>query len=276
MDLCRSAKLGDDWGDYELMAYNISIVPLLPDDFFPTLDPPLDHIDPAILDSSGLDDEPPSIIAARYLRYLYTASTPSRDNFVFTFAAETLRLLDFDDGLSSVVIDYHQICLTICGKTVPPTICDDTYPAPQAYVCILNLDPTLVLLVLVVDKTPHRIDPAPQVIAGAIAAFQFNNEKRREHNLEPLDTMTIPCVSMAETRPTFYLVPVTTALSDAVISGTFPSTPTEAHYCPTVTTHTKYMSVGAEDREYRKLFLRRFLAFKQVAKKHWKHILEGV
>jgi len=97
-----------------------------------------------------------------------------------------------------------------------------------------------------------------------------------EHNLEPLDTMTIPCVLMAEARPTFYLVPATTALNDAVISGTFPTTPTEVQYYPTIATHTKHMSVGAEDREYRKLFLRRFLAFKEVAKKHWEHILEGV
>ena len=272
-DLSRSAKLGSDWSPYELMAYNISIVPLLPDKFFTIPDPPLDHIDPAILDPSV---EPLSDDAIRYLRDLHLASEHSRATFVASFATRTLMLLELDDAYSTLALQYHTIPLTICGDTIPLITRDNPRPTPQMDVCIINVEPIFVLLVLVVDKAPYAIGSMAHVIAGAIAAFQFNNEKRKECKLKPLDTMTIPCVTMAKTRPTFYLVPVTTALSDAVISGTFPATPTEVTYCPTIGTHTKYAYVGAEDIEYRKLLLKRFLAFKALAKIHWEHILEGV
>jgi hypothetical protein len=38
--------------------------------------------------------------------------------------------------------------------------------------------------------------------------------------------MTIPCITMSGTRPTFYLVPVTQELSTAVIGGVYPATET--------------------------------------------------
>ena len=43
---------------------------------------------------------------------------------------------------------------------------------------------------------------------GGIEGFQINNEERRGLNIAPPETMTIPCVAMADTRSTFYLVDV--------------------------------------------------------------------
>jgi hypothetical protein len=55
----------------------------------------------------------------------------------------------------------------------------------------LRYNPTLVLLVLVEDKTLTNItDAEAQVIAEAIAAFQPNNGKYGEHGLDSLDAMT--------------------------------------------------------------------------------------
>lgn len=263
-NLTRSAKPGSDWTRYELTAYNITIVPIPPDQFFPTPDPPLDVIDPAILDSSE-SDRPSSEISARYLKYLYLASTPSRVAFAPSFAAETLRLLGFDDGRSIVTVQHYAIPFTICCNTISTPLTD---------VCLFNLHPIFILLVLIVDKTPDGIGPASQAIAGAIAAFQFNNMRRREYGLKRLDAMTIPCITMVQTRPTFYLVPVTTALCNAVVSGMFPATQTKVPYCPTIPAHMKYASLGAQDTEYRKLILKRFLAFKALAKTHWEQIFE--
>jgi len=263
----RSAKPGSDWTRYELTAYNITIVSLPPSKFFPTPDPPLDHIDPDILDCSDYTNLLPesSKDATRFLQYYYLASIPPRGGSVSEFSACTLNLLAFDDWGRTVAIPGNSLPLTICGKINFIT-----------QLCLITLCPTFVLLTLVVDKAPDGVGSAAQAIAGAIAAFQFNNAKRMEHGLKPLDVMTIPCITMTDIIPTFYLVPVTTALSDAVISGTFPATRTEVLECSTVATHVNYEGVGAQDTEYRKLILKRFLAFKALAKTHWEHISDGV
>jgi len=43
----------------------------------------------------------------------------------------------------------------------------------------------------------------------------------------------------------------------------------------TVVTHAPTL-LGMENVEYRRLALKRFLAFKEVAKSHWERVLEGV
>ena len=65
----------------------------------------------------------------------------------------------------------------------------------------------------------QSFNPEPQVIAEAIAGYQHNNERRAGMGLPTLNTMTVPCITMVGTRPTFYLVPVTRELSDAVTTG---------------------------------------------------------
>jgi hypothetical protein len=159
---------------------------------------------------------------------------------------------------------------------IPLTICGQANRVAQTDVCLIH-NPSFVLLVLVEDKTlSNPTDAEAQVVAEAIATFQFNNGKRREHDLDPLDAMTIQCITMNGTRPTFYLVPVTKELSNAVITGQYPTTQTRVLRCATVASHMRRASTGMEDTEYRKLALKRFPPFKALAKSHWVHILEGV
>jgi hypothetical protein len=137
----------------------------------------------------------------------------------------------------------------------------------------------MVLLVLIKDKTlSNRTDAESQVILEAIlvAAFQFNNQKREERGLASLVAMTIPCITMSGTRPTFYLVPVTQELSTAVIGGLYPATETKVLKCVTVAAHTRRVSVGMEDTGYRRLALKRLLRFRTLAKNHWNLFLEGL
>ena len=97
---------------------------------------------------------------------------------------------------------------------IPLTICGDANRAALTGVCLLHR-PTLVLLV---DKTlSNKTDAEARVVAEAIVAFQFNTTKRGDSGLPLLNSMTIPCITMSDTRPAFYLVPVTRDLSDAVI-----------------------------------------------------------
>lgn len=86
-----------------------------------------------------------------------------------------------------------------------------------------------VLLVLIQERTFG--DAEARIVAEAIAAFQFNNERR----YKPLTSMTIPCITMFRTRPTFYLVPVDAELNKAVISGQYPKRTTRVLRCVTVT-----------------------------------------
>ncbi|KIJ91193.1 hypothetical protein K443DRAFT_29646, partial [Laccaria amethystina LaAM-08-1] len=105
-------------------------------------------------------------------------------------------------------------------------------------------------------------DPEGQVVAQAIAVFQFNNRKRGEYGLPLLETMTIPCITMAGTRPTFYLVPVTRELSNAVLLGEYPLTQTRVLKCVTVGVSARHTVEGMENIHYRELVFRRVLAFK--------------
>lgn len=84
---------------------------------------------------------------------------------------------------------------------------------------------------------------------GGIEAFQVNNEERRGLNIAPPETMTIPCVAMADTRSTFYPVDVqaTPALPNGVIAGQYPTTQPQVRRCPTVATGAA--GIGMEDTE---------------------------
>lgn len=67
---------------------------------------------------------------------------------------------------------------------------------------------TTILLVIQEDKRAMSVmDPEPQLIAEAIAAYQWNNQMcTNKLNQLTLDMMTIPCITMVSTWPMFYLV----------------------------------------------------------------------
>jgi len=231
--------------------------------FQPSPDPPLDHLDPAILSSPNGNDPNLSDTASRYLGYLDLATNASQESAIDDFAAATLRLLGFDDQQFSNVATRYIIPLTICGET----------RAAQTDVCLVYR-PSTVLLVLVEDKTLlNKTSAEAQMVAEAIAAFQYNNAKREARNQHVLAAMTIPCITMVGTTPTFYLVPVTKELSDAVMTGQYPPTQTLVLKCVTVTGHQRRISDGMADIEFRRLALKRFVAFKNVARSHWQHFL---
>ena len=196
------------------------------------------------------------------LNTLATAARATQENFIDDFTAETLKLLGFNERGTTVSTRY----------VIPLTMCGEANRVAQTDVCLIHR-PTSILLV----QTPsNRTNAEAQVIAESIAAFQFNNRKRSERGLDPLDAMTIPVITMTGTRPTSCLVPVTLESSDAVISGQHPVIQTRALRCVTVLTHLQRASIGMGNTEYRKLTLKRFLAFKTLAKSHWIPILEGV
>ncbi|KAJ7508640.1 hypothetical protein B0H11DRAFT_2169221 [Mycena galericulata] len=259
-NLIRSSKSGCEWSVNELAAYHISVKDVQPEMFFRSgAKPSLDHLDPEILtcppDTEGLEL---SESTARYLGYLDLAN---KGSFIVDFARETLHLLGFSER-NLILSSRYTIPLAICGATQIPA---------QTDVCLLQCRPTLVLLVLVEDKVLAipTSDPQAHAIAEAIAAFEFNNQKRVSLGREPLASMTIPCITMSGTRPTFYLVPVTRELSEAVAVGQYPSSETVVSMCVITPAYAKD---GMGDAQYRQMAFQRFLAFKTLAKSHWEAI----
>jgi hypothetical protein len=223
-NIIRCAKSGSGWGSNELIAYNITVTAQEQQQFFPQgADAPLTDLDPALITAAPKATDV-SDDTYRFLAYLDLATTASQETAIDDFAREVLRTLGFEErGL--VLRTRHTIPLSICG---------DTNKVSQIDVCLLDRRSTI-LLVLQQDKTIFKpSDPEAQIIAEAIAAYQYNNQIRQRMDLHPLDTMTVPCITMIGTRPIFYLVPVTKALSDAVITGQWPPVMTEVVKCVTV------------------------------------------
>ena len=158
------------------------------------------------------------------LHYLDLAMNPKAglESAVDNFAAQLLRGLEYDDN-NRIVFIQHAIPFLICGET----------SVAQTDVCVMDKDE--ILLLLQEDKRLSSMkDPEPQVIAEAIAVFAINNMTReRRLNLQPRDSITFPALTMVGTTPIFYKVTVTSALSKAVQTGTYPETETRVlRYIP--------------------------------------------
>ncbi|KAH9059429.1 hypothetical protein EDB83DRAFT_932284 [Lactarius deliciosus] len=262
-NLIRSPKSGSDWTTNELIAYNVTVTTRSPQEFFlQNPEPILVGLDPSLV-NSNLDAENVPDHTFRYLTHLDLATNAGQESLIDDFSRETLRLLGFEERGLALSTRY----------IIPLTICGDNRRTAQTDVCLLDRR-SMILLVLQRDKTIfNSTQPEPQVIAEAIAAYQYNNEKRQTRGLPTLDAMTIPCITMVGTRPTFYLVPVTQALSVAVVTGQYPKDPTEVVKCVTFLGHNRRSSEGMETPEYRRVAFQRFVAFKVLAKKHWQSFL---
>jgi len=262
-ELLRSAKSGSDWTRNELMAYNIRIVPQTPERFFGSAAAgvSLAELDPLII--TGSTDTPNlSDTTLRYLTYLDLATHASQESVIDEFSRQTLDLLGYSERGLALLTRYN----------IPLTICADNKYA-QTDVCLVD-GRSMILLILQEDKTMfNSSNPEPQVIAEAIASYQYNNDKRERRGMPILDKMIFPCITMVGTRPTFYLVPVTRELSDAVTTGQYPTAPTEVWKCMTVVGHNRSVSEGMEKPEYRRVAFERFVAFKTLARSHWVNFL---
>ncbi|TEB29270.1 hypothetical protein FA13DRAFT_1734946 [Coprinellus micaceus] len=249
-NIIRSATPGSDWTRNELLAYNIQVSLQEAPQFFGREHEPIDHK----LDANLLSTADPTIAADltketyRFLAYLDLASHAN--------SGQESAIDDFAKALGTVLRTRYDIPFTICGRG----------SAAKTDVCLVHLN-SMILLVLQDKTNKSPRSPEAQVIAGAIAAFQYNNEKRVDRGLPPLDLMNIPCVTMIGTHPSFYKVPVTQELSDAVISGQYPNQPTIVTRC--VPPPRRRSFEGMEFPDYRRIALQCYSAFRSLAKDCW-------
>ena len=265
-EVIRSAKSGSDWTRRELIAYNIKIVTQTREQFFGAAASPFGSLAELdiliILGSADTDTANLSDIALRYLTHLDLAAHASQKTLIDEFSRQTLDLLGYSERGLALFTRYN----------IPLTICGDNKSA-QTDLCLID-GRTRTLLILQEDDTViNSSDPESQVIAEAIAAYQYNNDNRERRGMTALDKMVFPCITMVGMRPTFYLVPVNRALSDAVTTGQYPPVPTEVWKCVTVAGHNRSSNEGMEKPEYRLVALEHFMAFKTLAKSHWEKFL---
>ena len=262
-DCVRAAKCRSDWTGNELIAYNIEIATETTEQFFgaASVGVSLAHLDPLII-AGFADTENLSDATLRYLTHLDHAVHASQESLIDEFSRQTLDLLGYSERGLTLYTRYN-IPLTICGED----------KNSQTDVCLVN-GQTMILLILQKDKTAfNSSNPGPQVIAEAIAAYQYNNDKRERMGMAALGEMVFPCITMAGTSPTFYLVPVNWALSNAVITGQYATAPTVVRKCVTTAGHNRCLSEGMDRPKYRRVALQHFMAFKTLAKSHWENFL---
>jgi len=190
--LLRSPKSGSDWGPSELLAYNIDIQFQDPATFFAVNPLPQPAVADEVLTRLDADDMT-NDSNYKFVRYMDLAMDP--------VPAE-----------ESAVDDFAVICREQCHA--------------KTDVCVVDEDN---ILLLVQEDKRHKEgkDPEPQLIAGAIAVFQANNTKQtRVLGEEAIDAKVMPGITLVGSSPTFYKIPVTKQLAQAVVLGRFPTTQT--------------------------------------------------
>jgi len=261
-DLVRSAKSGSDWTPNELAAYNITVRRQSATDFFgyqPDTIP--EFLNPEFVHSPvPPDDNIADVATFRILQYidLATRANATQESAIDDLARELLRLLNFEEKGTLLRSRY----------AIPFLISGDTGRVAQTDLCLIQGSSTI-LLVIQEDKSifSHK-DPEAQVIAEAIAAFQYNNLNRDRAGFDTVESMIIPAITMIGTRPIFYKIPVTQALSDAVARAQYPAFQTTVFKC-TVIPRSRHQSEGMEAPEFRQDILKHYNAFKAVARECW-------
>ncbi|KAG2360062.1 hypothetical protein BDR07DRAFT_1413528, partial [Suillus spraguei] len=127
--LIRSAKSGSDWTFNDLMAYNITVTPQSPEQFF--------RQNHGTLLEGNISDA-----VFEYLGHLDLATNVTQESFIDAFAQKTLQILGFVER-SLILTARHNIPLRICG---------DNQRVAETDVCLLDLR-SMILLVLQDDKT---------------------------------------------------------------------------------------------------------------------------
>jgi hypothetical protein len=256
--IIRNFKSGSDWTINELKAYNIEIRNNTDErDFFSQ------NID---VDNVSLSELPRSVVECENLEYLdvndrgydfisylgmATHPRETEESAVDDLAAELLRLLGYR-GQGRVIRIHKDIDLFMCGN----------YTKAETDVCVL--DKNKIFLLLQEDKSHiNRDDPEPQLIAEAIAAFQYNNSKRvKDLGMNELEEYVFPGITMIGTKPMFYKIRITKALNEAVQIGEYPQETTYVQrFNPLLGLRSEQ---GMININYRVRILKCFKLFKQL------------
>ncbi|KAJ7819974.1 hypothetical protein B0H13DRAFT_2682400 [Mycena leptocephala] len=206
--------------------------------------------DPTLL-SEGISKE--NSLFFRYLRHATRAFPlgPLTDCAINDFTAFLLSMLEYDDEPKRLVHLGMELDLMMCGKRVAVNL-DVVIMHNQDYILLVQCLYT------------HQADAEIRLIAAAIAAHH-ENRRRRALGFPRAAAQTYPGIVMIGTALTFYQIPVSEALVQAVNSGLDPPAATVVRKLrPPVDRVRNYLEDGMVLLANRKLILQCLGAFKQV------------
>ncbi|KAI6038031.1 hypothetical protein EDC04DRAFT_2698494 [Pisolithus marmoratus] len=185
---------------------------------------------------------------------------PTADDIIdvasYTFRSQLELAMIHEEGNSGVV-DFAVVLLPlpwICLRMWLPFLTCGEFKHAKVDVCVINCDANAIV----------RLDTCPQLVAGAIAAFQDMNSGRRAAGLEVLDSMVFLGIIMVRTSPSVLKIPVTHELAQCVETGTFPDNLTivTGHVLDIPRPHCRF-SEGMDPLDNRRVILRCYEAFKE-------------
>ncbi|KAJ7731820.1 hypothetical protein DFH07DRAFT_847003 [Mycena maculata] len=252
-DLIRSARSGSDWMENDLHAYRIRIEYQDAATFFqipgPGLPGPVVR-HPAVLTLPG-PAAAPDEDAYHFLRVL--DMTMVDDSAVDDFAVLLLKELGYlpIGRVSRMRLDIRFV---ICGE--------ERYADTD--VCVID-DHGIILLVQEHKRREETRSPVPQLVAQAIAAFHSNNRQREQiFGLPPLPSKVVPGITMQGSAPTFFKVPVSQELVEAVMGGVYPATETIVYaHLPTIPRPAERWNEGMTPVDNRLIIMSCYEVFKQ-------------
>ena len=252
-NLIRNAKSGSHWTHNELKAYNIIVDYQDAATFFgqPLPNPP---VHPDLLNYLSADDQTDdeAFILLRLME-LAMVPRPTQESATDDFTAHLLKILGYAPR-PRVIRTRNDIPFLICGE----------YRKARTDVCILSRDG--INLVVQEDKRHFEImEPLPQLVAEAIAAFQDNNATcARVLRQPPITSKVMAGIEMTGTFPKFYKIPVTEELVTGVETAQYPANTTIVHgHIPEIPRPTKGEEEGMVPLDNRRVILACFEAFKQ-------------
>ncbi|KAF8342276.1 uncharacterized protein EI90DRAFT_1325241 [Cantharellus anzutake] len=255
-NLIRSAKSGSDWGENELYAFNIGIANEDAYEFFGHPLPDQLDVSPVILSNI---DEPPDATKADidFFAYLEDAIAipPNEESFVDDFASIVLKLMGYDSG-RRIIHQQKELSFEMCGQRV----------SAKTDVCVMERGAARYLLLVQEDKRHlSSVNPEPQLVAEAVAAFYQNNKGRERIGLATIAHAVIPGITMIGSAPTFFKIPVSEALVKAIVTGQYPAFATTVQrLVPPVPDRLNYMIQGMKPLENRRVVFQCFQAFKAL------------
>lgn len=254
--LIRSTKSGSEWTKNELRAYNITVTPQNVATFFgnPILPQPSVHqiiLDNEEYPANGINDTNDR----NFFFYLEEAMAipPGEESAVDDFAAHLLALLGYH-GANRFIRQRKEIPFFMCGGNTHA----------KTDVCVVDRNLGILLLVQEDKRHLEEVDPEPQLIAEAIAAFQHNNIRLQRIGMQPIQAKIIPGITMIGSTPTFYKITITQDLVEAIETAQYPANPTTVHkLVPPVDDLARLSQNGMKPLNNRAVILRCFEAFKQ-------------
>jgi len=210
------AKPSNDWNVAELEAYKIEIVQQSFAEFFNKNGPP--SLSSALTSfcetSNTLDARDHDTGRLLFNLMLAQYSKDGQESAVDYFMVALLRKLGYTSG-RRLFTTHQTLPLLICGTQHPSWI----------DVCLCDENDIILLLVQKTRQPPIHVNPEPELIGGAIAAYQRNIIRQKELGLPIDDEVTFPGITLSGTSPKFYKIEVTAELNEAVSSGTIPAHP---------------------------------------------------